>query len=96
MESPLNCTSANFEQVALARFRSLANFLPQETKIFREPWGNSTVLCIDFANCPHLFNLDQEQALLISQAIATLGLAHSVIFRIGSKTVGWKKVNISQ
>ncbi len=92
MESPLNCTSANFEQVALARFRSLATFLPQDSKIFREPWGRSTVLCIDFANCPHLFNVDQEQAHLLSQAIAQLGLANSIIFRIGSKIVGWKKV----
>jgi hypothetical protein len=94
MESPLNCTSANFEQVALARFRSLATFLPQDSKIFREPWGRSTVLCIDFANCPHLFNIDQEQAYLLSKAIATLGLANSIIFRIGSKIVGWKKLNL--
>jgi hypothetical protein len=92
MESPLNCTSANFEQVALARLRSLAACLPEDCKIFREPWGRSTVLCIDFANCPHLFDLDQKQANLLSQAIATLGLANSIIFRIGNKIVGWKKI----
>jgi hypothetical protein len=94
MESPLNCTSANFEQVAIARFRSLATCLPQDSKIFREPWGRSTVLCIDFADCPHLFNIDQEQADLLSQGISKLGLAHSIIFRIGSKIVGWRKVNL--
>jgi len=53
MESPLNCNSADFEQAALAKFRSLVAFLPQDSKIFREPWGRSTVLCLDFANCPH-------------------------------------------
>lgn len=95
MESPLNCTSANFEQVALNRFRAIAAFLPHDSKIFREPWGRSTVLCIDFANCPHLFSVDKEQALLLEQAIATLGLASSVIFRIGSKIVGWKKMKSS-
>lgn len=94
MESPLNCTSANFEQVALAKFRSLAAFLPHDSKILREPWGASTALCIDFANCPHLVNLDQEQAHLLSMAIAKLGLANSIIFRIGSKTVGWTNVKI--
>ncbi|MBE9043285.1 hypothetical protein IQ255_02470 [Pleurocapsales cyanobacterium LEGE 10410] len=95
MESPLNCTSANFEQAAMARFRSLVAFLPHDSKIFREPWGRSTVLCINFANCPHLFDLNREQVRLLSLAIAQLGLANSIIFRIGSKTVGWKKLESS-
>jgi len=95
MKSPTTCTSANFELVALNRFRSLAASLPQDTKISREPWGRSTVLCIDFANCPHLFSVDQEQGRLLSDAIAQLGLTNSVIFRIGSKIVGWKKMKSS-
>ena len=81
--------------MAIARFRSLVAFLPQDAEIFREPWGRSTVLCIDFANCPHLFSVDQEQAKLLSNAIAQLGLTSSIIFRIGSKIVGWKKVKSS-
>lgn len=92
MESPLNSTSTDFEQIALDKFRSLAGCLPQDTKISREPWGRSTVLCIDFENCPHLFNVDQEQTRLLTEAISELGLANSVIFRIGSKIVGWKKM----
>ena len=52
MESPFNSTSADFEQAALARFRRLVSFLPQGSKVFREPWGRSTVLCLDFSNCP--------------------------------------------
>lgn len=95
MESPLNCTSSNFELLALARFRSLVTFLPQDAEVFREPWGRSTVLCIDFANCPHLFSVDQEQAKLLSNAVAKLGLTTSVIFRIGNKIVGWKKLKSS-
>ena len=92
MESPLNYTSSNFEKVALAKFRTLVGCLPQDSKIFREPWGRSTVLCIDFASCPHLFHIDSEQTRLLGVAIAKLGLANSVIFRIGSKIVGWKKI----
>lgn len=95
MESPLNCTSANFELMAIARFRSLVTFLPQDTEVFREPWGRSTVLCIDFANCPHMFSVDQEQVRMLSEAISQLGLTTSVIFRIGSKVVGWKKLRSS-
>ena len=95
MDSPLNCTSANLEQAALNKLRFLAPFLPQDSKISREPWGRSTVLCIDFGNCPHLFSVDQEQSRLLAQAIAKLGLATSMLFRIGSKTVGWKNVKQS-
>ncbi len=91
MES-LNYTSSHFEKVALDKFRFLARCLPPDSKIFREPWGRSTVLCIDFASCPHLFRLDGEQTRLLDTAIAKLGLANSVIFRIGSKIVGWKKI----
>jgi hypothetical protein len=90
--TPLNSTSADFEQAALARFRSLARFLPQDCIVFRESWGRSTVLCLDFVNCPHLFNIDQEQAHSLSQAIAELSLADSMIFRLGNKIVGWQKV----
>lgn len=92
MESPLNSTSNNFEKVALDKFRSLALCLPRHTKVFREPWGRSTVLCIDFENCPQLFPLNREQINLLATAIEELGLANSVIFRIGSKIMGWKKL----
>ena len=95
MESPLNCTSANFELTALNRLRSLVNFLPRDAEVFREPWGRSTVLCIDFANCPHLSSVDREQVTLLSNAIAELGLTSSIIFRIGNKIIGWKKVKSS-
>ena len=92
--TPLNSTSADFEQAALARFRSLVGFLPQDSQVFRELSGRSTVLCLDFVNCPHLFNIGQQQAPFISQAIAELGLADSMIFRLGSKIVGWQKVTL--
>ncbi len=91
---PLDCTSADFEQAALAKFRSSVSFLPQDSKIFRESWGRSTVLCFDFVNCPHLFDVNQEQARSLSQAIINLGLADSMIFRMGSKILGWKKVKL--
>lgn len=93
MESPLNYTSTDLEQAAIAKLRSLVPFLPQDSKIFREPWGRSTVLCFDFASCPHLYSVNQDQSRIISQAIFELGLANSMIFRMGSKIIGWKKIN---
>jgi len=92
MAFPLNCTSSNFEKVSLSRFRSLANCLPQNSKIFREPWGRSTVICIDFIDCPHLFPLTPEQIKVLNEAIEELGLSRSVIFRVGKKILGWKKI----
>ena len=92
MESPLNYTSTNFEKAALSKLRSLVNCLPQNSKISREPWGRSTILCIDFADCPHLFSFTPEQMQLLTEAIRELGLANSVIFRIGSKIMGWKNL----
>ena len=93
MESPLNCTSTNFEKAALSKLRSLAHCIPKNSEISREPWGRSTVLCIDFANCPHLFPLTSEETKLLAMAIQELGLANSVIFRVGSKIMGWKTLN---
>jgi hypothetical protein len=92
-ESPLNCTSANFERVSIERFRALATCVPRASKVFREPWDCSTVLCIDFENCPNLLNPTREKAYLLVLAAQTLGLANSLIFRIGKKTVGWEKID---
>jgi hypothetical protein len=94
MESPLDCTSTNFEKIALQKFRFLATCLPEDIRVFREPWGRSTVLCLDFDNCPHLFMTTQAKINLIATAIQQLGLANSIIFRIGKKIMGWKRIDI--
>jgi hypothetical protein len=87
-----DCTSADFEKVAINRFLTLTVFLPQGCKVYREPWDCSTVLCLDFANCPHFLDLAREQAQLLISVSQELGLANSVIFRIGNKFMGWKTV----
>ncbi|MEL6439486.1 MAG: hypothetical protein AAFQ80_09565 [Cyanobacteria bacterium J06621_8] len=92
MESSSNCTCADFEQAAMSKLRSLVPLLSQDSKIFREPWGSSTVICFDFSRCPHLYSINQDQTKVISQAIIKLGLANSMIFRLGNKTIGWSKV----
>lgn len=92
MESRLDCTSTNFEKISLSRFRSIVNCLPQASKIFREPWGRSTVICIDFVDCPNLFPLTPKQIEMLTEAIRELGLSPSVIFRVDKKILGWKKI----
>ncbi|MGK7878460.1 MAG: hypothetical protein AB4426_35715 [Xenococcaceae cyanobacterium] len=87
--SPLNYTSADLEKAALNRFRSLLLYLPQDCKVFRELWGRSTVLCLDFADCPRLLKFTMAQFLLLQLAAHHLGLADSLKFQIGNKVMGW-------
>ncbi|MGK7876577.1 MAG: hypothetical protein AB4426_25760 [Xenococcaceae cyanobacterium] len=89
---PFNCTSADFEKAAINRFRSLAICVHQNCKVFREPWDCSTVLCIDFEDCPSFLEATKEQAHLLVRVAQQLGLANSVIFRIGNKVMGWTTI----
>ena len=93
MESPLNCTSAELEKEVLVRFKMLTGNFLGKSRIFREPWGNSTVLCIDFESIPYLFPLTREQTHILSLALKQLGLANSVIFRTNNRVLGWKKLD---
>ncbi|MDJ0713124.1 MAG: hypothetical protein QNJ54_02740 [Prochloraceae cyanobacterium] len=90
--SPLNCTSAEFEKAAIARFCSLITSIPRNCKVFREPWGCSTVLCVDCAACPELLGKIREQAHLLLISAQDLGLANSVIFKIGNQVKGWSNI----
>jgi hypothetical protein len=91
-QSSFNCTSHEFEQAALNRFRSLVAFIPQECKIFREPWDSSTVLCLDFQACPYFLQVIQEQSDLLLNVVKDLALAKSVIFRLGNHVRGWRAI----
>lgn len=87
--SPTNNTSAELEKTAIVRFRSLISCIPSECKIFREIWGNSTVLCLDFAECPEVVDKVMEQSFLILLGANYLGLANSLSFKLGHKVKGW-------
>ncbi len=92
--SSSECTSAEFEKLAIDRFFSLVGFLPQECKVFREPWGNSTILCLDFEDCPTWIEVVKEKTPLLIDAIWELGLTESsIIFRIGNKLKGWRRIS---
>ncbi|MCU0535291.1 MAG: hypothetical protein MUD14_15495 [Hydrococcus sp. Prado102] len=86
--SSFDCTSEYFEKAALNRFRSLVAFLPQDCKIFREPWDCSTILCLDFANCPDKLDAVIEKAALLLSAAQELGLTNAIVFRIANKFLG--------
>lgn len=87
--SPLNYTSADFEKAALRRFRSLVSFLPSDCKVFREIWNRSTVVCIDFEDCPNSIEAVREQTFLLLIVAHYLGLADSLLFKTGKKVRGW-------
>lgn len=89
--SSFDCTSADFEKAALQRFRSLVPFVPQDCQVFREPWEATTVVCLDFANCPDLLEATSQKSDLLIQSARKLGLGNAVIFRISNRLMGWRR-----
>lgn len=85
-----NCTPGHLEKTAIERFRTIVGFLPQECRIFREPWDCSTVLCIDCQKCPHWSVKIQQQTHYLLAISQELGLANTISFRLGYKVLGWK------
>lgn len=95
-QSSPNCSSYDFEKAALARFRFLATSLPQSCVIYRETWGTSTVLHLDFQACPTQLNEAEIQQNPMIIAARQLSLASSIIFKLGNKIIGWTKINSSE
>ena len=95
--SPLNYTSIDLEIEAIRRFRSLAPFLSPKCRVFRELNGRSTVICLDFADCPQELKMNKEEwqelALLLAHSSHYLGLANSLVFKIGDRIVAWMTLN---
>lgn len=96
-KSPLNCTSIDLELEAIRRFRHLAPFLNPECQVFRELNGRSTVLCLDFTNCPQELTTNkkewQEFAQLLVHSSHYLGLANSLVFKSGDRILAWMTLN---
>ncbi|MBE9169260.1 hypothetical protein IQ238_17600 [Pleurocapsales cyanobacterium LEGE 06147] len=90
--SPLNNTSSDLEKAALNRYRSLVPSLPESCRVFRETWNSSTVLCLDFTDCPDSLVATMEQFLPLMIASHHLGLADSLLFKLNNKIMGWATV----
>lgn len=84
-------TSHNFEQEILARFRNLVAILPWECKLYRETWNQTTVLCLDFQDCPHYIEVIKENISVLTAIVQRLRLAQSIIFRQGNQLKAWRK-----
>ena len=87
---PFDGTSAELERVAIDRYRHLVSFLPPDCLLFREPWGRSTVLCLDFNHCSFWLPAIQMKSQTLLEAAEYLGLANALIFRVGRKFIGLK------
>jgi hypothetical protein len=87
--SPLKYSSADLEIEALRRFRLLSPVLPKECRLYRKIEGLSTILCLDFADCPQELSFTteelQELVLLLSLSSHYLGLANSIWFKLGDR-----------
>lgn len=87
---PFDSTSTKLERVVIDRYRRLVDVLPSDCRLFREPWGRSTVLCLDFVDCPFWLPALQMKAQTLLEAAEYLGLANAIIFRVGKKFIGLK------
>ena len=81
--------SSAFEQTALARFREMLLILPKTCRLHREVWDQSTVLCLDFQDCPEELPIVKEQGLMLLMGADHLGLAQAISFRLGHRIRGW-------
>ncbi|NEQ67066.1 MAG: hypothetical protein F6J86_14085 [Symploca sp. SIO1B1] len=86
---PLNYTSADLEKAAVNRFRSLVVGLPQQCIVFRDLWDRSTVLCLDFADCPNSLEPSMSEFFPLLLAAHNLGLADSLLFKMNNRVMGW-------
>ena len=81
--------SGALEQVALNRYRDMIVILPKNCKLHREVWDQSTVLCLDFKNCPQELPEIKKQDLMLLVGAEHLGLAQALSFRLGNRIKGW-------
>ena len=89
---PFECTSSELEKAAINRFRTHIGYLPAQCQIFREPWNHSTVICLDFVQCPQLLDSLKEMEPSLIEGVQALGLGNAVVFRLGKKLMGWKNI----
>ncbi|MDJ0601320.1 MAG: hypothetical protein QNJ37_21050 [Crocosphaera sp.] len=89
---PSKCTSNELEKAAINRFRTYIGSLPSQCRIFREPWNDSTVICLDFVQCPHLLDSLKEMEPSLVEGVKRLGLGNTIVFRLGKKLMGWKNI----
>ena len=89
---PFGCTSSELEKAVIKRFRTHLGSLPSQCNIFRETWNNSTVICLDFVQCPHLLDSLKDMEPFLIEGVQSLGLGNAVVFRLGKKLMGWKNI----
>ncbi|MEM8675975.1 MAG: hypothetical protein AAGF83_19195 [Cyanobacteria bacterium P01_G01_bin.67] len=91
--SPLKDSCFDLEIEAINRFRILTPFLDPKCHIFRELYGLSTVLCLDFSACPQDLKLNlaewQEFSQLLAHSSHYLGLADSLTIKVGDHILSW-------
>ena len=96
--SPINYINIDLEIEAIQQFRRLVPFLSPDCRVFRELKGDSTILCLDFAACPQELQMSEQEWLEWAELLVFsshyLGLANSLLFKIGERTFG--KINLSE
>lgn len=95
---PFDYINVDLEIEAIQRFRSLVPFLSPDCLVFRELEGNYTILCLDFTACPQELAMTAPERLewaeLLLYSSHYLGLASTLVFKIGDRILG--KINLKQ
>lgn len=94
--SPNEFTSENLEKEVISRFRAKVKFLPQDCRIFRETWDSSTVLCLDFDDCPSYLSISKVKSPLLSEMARELGLGQAISFKMGQRSMGWVTLPVKE
>ncbi|MDJ0715414.1 MAG: hypothetical protein QNJ54_14505 [Prochloraceae cyanobacterium] len=90
---PFNYNSFDLEVEAIAKLRSLVKTIPRECKIFRELKDDFIFLTVDFEDCPQEVDLNIEQFAMCGIVCSQLGLANSVLFKIGNQIIGSTQIS---
>lgn len=97
---PLKISCFDLEIEAINRFRILTPFLDANCQICRELNqldGYSTILCLDFVDCPQELRLNraewQEFSQLLVYSAHYLGLANSIVIKLGDRLIARITVN---
>ena len=89
---PIDSTSAELEELALGKFRELTVIVPKKCQIFRQIDAGVVTLYLDFIACPKELATTMKNSGLLAIVSHQLGLADSLVFRIGSQLLGWTNI----
>lgn len=54
------------------------DILPSEWHIYRETWDSSTILCLDFEQCPYFLEIVKEKTDVLIDGVQNFSLVYTL------------------